>query len=91
MRPSRKLSPEARRIAASHDAHAVEGIAEITQNANVSRLTHDLEVLGAHVFTPARNPTYIRFEIPANHLEEVANVRDVLYVEAEDAIFGVTS
>lgn len=89
MRLSRKLGPQARRIAASHEAQVVEGIAEITHNANVSRLLHELEVLGAHVFTPARNPTYIRFEIPGNHLEEVASVRDILYVEAEDVLFSV--
>ena len=90
MRVSRKLGPHASRIIASNQHDVVEGLVEIAQNADLPRVTRELKRLGAHMFGPAR-PGYVRIEIPGHHLGEVAGVRDILYVEAEDVLHGVGS
>lgn len=91
MRLSRKLGPRARRLAASHDSHVVEGLVQVARNADIPHLKRQLERLGAHVHVPARDAAYIRIDIPSESLNEVAAASDVLYVEAGELFAGVGS
>lgn len=68
----------------------VEGLIEIAHNADVNRVARELKRLGALVYGPPRTG-YVRIEIPGDHLTEVAGMRDILYVEAEDVLHGVGS
>jgi len=85
---SSKLGPRARTLATSHKPNVVDSLVEVSRNSDLQRLARALRKAGAHevyVSPLARTTGFIRVEVPADHLNALADVSDdVVYVEADD-------
>lgn len=88
MQLSWKLGPRARSLASSRKKQIVEGMVEVARGSDFRDLKRELEQAGAHVYASAAPATgFLRVDVPARRLNAVANVSDVLYVEADDRLF----
>jgi hypothetical protein len=85
MSSSSKLGPRARTIASSGLHQIVESLVEIEKTADVRSVARALRKIGAHVYASAGASTtgFIRVDVAADHLNDVADVSHVLYVEAD--------
>jgi hypothetical protein len=86
MNLSSKLGPRARTLASSRNHQIVDSLVEVAGSADLRNVTRALRKVGAHVFASAIASTtgFIRVEVAADHLNAVAGVSDVIYVEADD-------
>lgn len=86
---SSKLGPRARTLASSRNPRIVDSLVEVARTADLQRVSRALRRAGAQVYASAVASTtgFIRVEIAADHLNALANVSDVLYVEADDRFY----
>jgi hypothetical protein len=89
MNLSPKLGPRARTLASSSNARIIDTLVEVSRSANLDRLARALKKTGAHVYASRASTTgFIRVEVPANHLNDAAEVSDdVLYIETDDRFY----
>jgi hypothetical protein len=82
---SSKLGPRARTLASTATQKLVTSLVEIDHSADIRNVARQLRKAGAYIHgSPAANTTgFIRVEVPADHLNAVAAVSDVVYIEAD--------
>lgn len=85
MRLSQKLGPRARRLACtSKDSQIVESVVEIARSADRLVVEKEIVAAGGIVRTGIRSSPFLRVDVPVAHLNDLAHVEDVLYVEADE-------
>ena len=91
MNLSSKLGPRARSLVTSRKPQIVDSLVGFTRTADLRRLSRDLRKAGAqevYVSPLASTTGFIRVEVPADHLNALADVSDdVVYVEADDSLY----
>lgn len=83
---SPKLGPRARNLAFSGSRQVVESLVEIVRSTDLRRISRTLRKFGANVYGAGAASTtgFLRVEVPADHLDDLAQISDVLYIEADD-------
>jgi len=82
---SQKLGPRARRLATtSIEDHVVESVVEVARSANRKAVEKEIAEAGGRIRSHARSSPFMRVDVTVHHLNDVALVDDVIYIEAEE-------
>jgi hypothetical protein len=82
---SQKLGPRARRLAAtSIEDDVVESVVEVARSANRKVVEREIAQAGGRIRSHAHSSPFMRVDVTIRHLNDLALVNDVIYVEAEE-------
>lgn len=80
---SSRLSPGAKKqFLTARSGEVFQGLLQIAPTADLPNLHQELEAVGASVQSWMEETRLMRVEVPTERLAEVADLRDVTYVEA---------
>ena len=86
MNLSRKLGPRARYLAETRAAEVVESVVEIARSADLDAFERELKSIGGRFHRRPRNAGIIAVDIAADHLDLLARLRGVIYVETGELV-----
>jgi hypothetical protein len=81
---SPKFSPKTKRMVLSGNHGAVRSLVELSPAANEQALASRFEELGATIRSWIDSTHVISLDIPIDRLADVANMKDVIYINTED-------
>ena len=85
MKYSQKLGPRARRLAATRvEDDVVESVVEVARSADRASVEQEIARAGGRIRSHPRTSPFMRVDVTVSHLNDLAQVEDVVYVEAEE-------
>ena len=82
MRLSPKFSPKLRRTLLKPSTGVVRSLVELSPSANEEQFRSQMEPLGAEVRSWSQQGRVATVDIPGEHLSELGDLDEVVYVEA---------
>ena len=86
MKLSPKLGPRARYLAEARTPEIVESVVEISRSTDLNRFERELESIGGRLHRRPRNFGVVAVDIAADHLDQLARLRNVRYVETDEMV-----